>query len=41
MAAYPMFRNMKRGLSLKEKWGTFLSDRLKIMSMVHLRLTSS
>ena len=41
LAAYPMFRNMKRGLSLKEKWGTFLSDRLKIMSMVHLRLASS
>jgi O-methyltransferase involved in polyketide biosynthesis len=40
MAEYPLFRNMKGSLSLKEKWGTFLSDTLKIMSMVHLRLGS-
>jgi O-methyltransferase involved in polyketide biosynthesis len=38
LAEYPLFRNMRRGLSLKEKWGTFLSDRLRIMSMVYLRL---
>jgi len=38
VAAYPLFRNMKRALSLREKWGTFMSDALKIMSMVHLRL---
>ena len=36
VAEYPIFREMKRGLSLKEKWGTFLSDSLRIMSMVHL-----
>lgn len=34
---YPMFRGLKRGFSLKEKWGTFLSDALHMMSMVHLR----
>lgn len=33
---YPVFRGVKRTLSLKEKWGTWLSDRLGIMSMVHL-----
>ncbi len=35
---YPVFRNLKRGLSLKEKWGTTLVDILGVMSMVHLRL---
>lgn len=40
LAEYPLFRNMKHGLSIKEKWGTFLSDRLRIMSMVYLRLGS-
>jgi len=34
---YPLFLGLKRGLSFKEKWGTFMSDALKIMSMVHLR----
>jgi len=38
IAEYPMFRNMKGPLSSREKWGTFLSDALRIMSMVHLRL---
>ncbi|HVM75298.1 MAG TPA: class I SAM-dependent methyltransferase [Candidatus Saccharimonadales bacterium] len=35
---YPKFRNMKRGLRIQEKCGTFISDFLGIMSMVHLRL---
>lgn len=38
LATYPLFHGAKRGLSLKEKWGTFLSDRLGVMSMIHLRL---
>jgi O-methyltransferase involved in polyketide biosynthesis len=38
LASYPMFHGARRGLSLKEKWGTFLSDRLGVMSMIHLRL---
>lgn len=38
LASYPLFRGAKRGLSLKEKWSTFLSDRLRVMSMIHLRL---
>ena len=37
---YPMFKGMKKGLSFKNKYGTFLSDRLKIMSMVHLKISS-
>lgn len=40
LAAYPKFRNMKQGLSIKEKWGMLMSDILGIMSMVHLRLGS-
>jgi O-methyltransferase involved in polyketide biosynthesis len=35
---YPIFRNMRRALSVREKWGTLMCDALKIMSMVHLRL---
>ncbi len=35
---YPLFQNMRRTLSMREKWGTFVSDALRIMSMVHLRL---
>ena len=35
---YPLFRGSKRGLSLKNKWGTFVSDTMRVMSMVHLRL---
>jgi O-methyltransferase involved in polyketide biosynthesis len=38
ISEYPLFRNMKGGLSFSEKWGTMLSDALRIMSMVHLRL---
>jgi len=38
VAECPIFRNMKRGLGIREKWGTFVSDALNIMSMVHLRL---
>src|SRR5512138_3342426 len=37
LAEYPIFRGVKGSLTWKEKWGTFLSDRLRIMSMVHLR----
>jgi O-methyltransferase involved in polyketide biosynthesis len=40
VSEYPIFRNMKRGLSIGEKLGTMLSDALRIMSMVHLRLGS-
>lgn len=36
---YPMFYKMKRGLSFKEKYGTFLSDCLNIMFMVHLKIS--
>lgn len=38
VAEYPMFRNMKHALSMREKLGTFVSDALTMMSMVHLRL---
>lgn len=38
LADYPIFRNMRRGLTTKERWGTLMSDLLRIMSMVHLRL---
>jgi O-methyltransferase involved in polyketide biosynthesis len=38
VAEYPMFQNMKHALSMREKWGTFVSDALNMMSMVHLRL---
>lgn len=40
IAEYPIFRNMKHRFSIREKWGTFLSDLLRIMSIVHLRLGS-
>jgi O-methyltransferase involved in polyketide biosynthesis len=35
---YPLFKGVKKGLSFKEKYGLFLSDLLKIMFIVHLRL---
>jgi len=35
---FPMFEGMKTGLSLKMKYGLWMSDLLKIMSMVHLRI---
>jgi O-methyltransferase involved in polyketide biosynthesis len=38
LADYPIFRGLKGTLSWKEKWGTFLSDTLRIMSMVQLRV---
>jgi len=38
VAEYPIFKNMKQALSIREKWGMFVSDALNIMFMVHLRL---
>ena len=38
LAEYPIFRNFRQGLTLREKWGTLMSDLLRIMSMVHVRL---
>jgi len=38
VAAYPLFRSMKRALSMREKLATFVSDSMRLMSMVHLRL---
>jgi O-methyltransferase involved in polyketide biosynthesis len=38
LAEYPIFRGVKAALTWKEKWGTFLSDVLRVMSIVHLRL---
>ncbi|MFH1050019.1 MAG: class I SAM-dependent methyltransferase [bacterium] len=35
---FPMFRKMKKGFSLKGKYGLFMADCLKIMSLVHLRI---
>jgi O-methyltransferase involved in polyketide biosynthesis len=35
--AYPLFKGMKKELSFRNKYGTFLSDRLNIMFMVHLK----
>lgn len=34
--SYPLFRGMKQGRDLKKKWGMFLSDTLRVMSMVRL-----
>jgi len=36
---YPMFKGVKKGLSFKNKYGTFLSDRLNIMFIVHLQFS--
>ena len=38
LAEYPMFRGFGRELGAKARWGMWLSDKLKIMSMIHLRL---
>lgn len=38
MEFYPLFRGMKKGRSLKQKWGMLLSDTLRVMSMVRLRI---
>ena len=35
---YPMFKGMKKGFPLKMKYGLWLSDVLKILSMVHLQI---
>ncbi|MFZ1082940.1 MAG: class I SAM-dependent methyltransferase [Candidatus Kryptoniota bacterium] len=35
---FPMFKGMKRGLTLKMKYGLWMSDLLKIISMVHLKM---
>ena len=35
---FPLFKGMKKGLPLKMKYGLWISDFLKIMSMVHLKL---
>jgi hypothetical protein len=37
VAEYPIFRDVKTTLSVREKWGTWVSDSLRIMSMIHLR----
>ena len=37
---FPMFRGMKKGYSLKTKYGLWVSDSLRIMSMIHLGIES-
>jgi len=37
-AEYPMFRKLKLAVEPKKRWGMFMSDTLRVMSMVHLRL---
>jgi O-methyltransferase involved in polyketide biosynthesis len=37
ISEYPLFRGFKKSLTLKEKYGTFLSDVLRIMYMVLLK----
>lgn len=34
---YPIFKHMKRNMSFRDKYGTFWSDLLNIMFMVHVR----
>ncbi len=34
---YPMFKKLTSGLSFKNKISAFISDRYKIMYMVHLK----
>jgi len=38
MESYPLFRGMKHGRNLKQKWGMLMSDALHIMSMVRLQI---
>ena len=38
LAEFPTFRGLKHSFTLKEKWGTFLCDTLRIMFMVHLAI---
>ena len=40
MDEYPLFKGMKKELSFRNKYGTFLSDRLNIMFMVHLKFSN-
>jgi len=35
---YPIFKGFKKGYSMKMKYGLMMSDVLKIMSMVHLKI---
>jgi O-methyltransferase involved in polyketide biosynthesis len=35
---YPMFRGFKKGYPFKMQYGMWMSDRLNIMSMVHLKI---
>jgi hypothetical protein len=35
---YRLFQGMRDGFSLKERYGLFLSDLLKVMSLVHVRV---
>jgi len=35
---YPLFKKMKKGHPFKMRYGLWLSDRLKIMSMAHLQI---
>jgi O-methyltransferase involved in polyketide biosynthesis len=37
---YHLFKGMKKELSFRNKFGTFLSDRLNIMFMVHLKFSN-
>ncbi len=37
IAEYPLFKNIKRNLPFKNKFGTFISDFLNIMFMVHIK----
>jgi O-methyltransferase involved in polyketide biosynthesis len=38
IAEFPMFRGFKKGYPLRMQYGLWMSDFLKIMSMVHLRI---
>jgi O-methyltransferase involved in polyketide biosynthesis len=38
---FPMYKRMKKGLSLRDKFAAYMSDRYKIMYMVHLRMSKT
>ena len=38
VAEFPMFRGFKKGYPFKTRYGLWMSDFLKVMSMVHLRI---
>jgi O-methyltransferase involved in polyketide biosynthesis len=40
LAAFPIFHGLKRKFPAKQKIGTFLSDALRIMSMVHVAIAA-